>query len=187
MTELTGVDQVAPAAVEAWRRHLGEEVDVAALRAELVEGSLARAFHDAAVRDPERPALTIDEETVTYGELDSLAARAGGWLRAQGIEPGERIVLCGDNSLNFIIAYLGILRAGGVVVPAGAALTERELRYLVEDSGAACALAQGDALERLASIADDTPLRWVVTLEEEESRLALESGTPLGRPVVPEV
>ena len=32
MTELTDVDQVAPGAVEAWRRHLGEVVDVAALR-----------------------------------------------------------------------------------------------------------------------------------------------------------
>ena len=187
MSELTDVDQVAPGAVEAWRRHLGEEVDVAALRAELVEGSLTRAFHDATARDPERTALTIDDETVTYGELDSLAARAGGWLRAQGIELGERIILCGDNSLNFIIAYLGILRAGGVVVPAGAALTERELRYLVEDSGAACALAQGDALERLASIADDTPLRWVVTLEEEESSDApsLQRAVSQGEPLEP--
>ena len=71
---MTDVDQVAPGAVEAWRRHLGEEVDVAALRAELVEGSLTRAFHDATARDPERTALTIDDETVTYVELDSLAA-----------------------------------------------------------------------------------------------------------------
>ncbi len=186
MTELAGADQVAPGAIEAWRRHLGEEVDAEALRAELARGSLPRAFHEGAARDPERVALTIDEEAITHGDLDRLAARVGGWLRAQGVGPQERIVLCGSNSLDFVTAYLGILRTGGVVVPAGAALTEPELRHLVEDSGAACALAQGDALDRLTAIArGDTSLRLVVALEEEEAsgapslQRAISEGEPL--------
>ena len=141
MTELAGADRIAPGALEAWRRHLAEEVDPDSLRAELALGSLPRAFHETAARYPERPALTIDGASITHGELDRLAARAGGWLRAQGVGPQERVVLCGDNSLDFVTAYLGILRAGGVVVPAGTALAEPELRHLVEDSGAACALA----------------------------------------------
>ncbi|MCA1687719.1 MAG: AMP-binding protein [Actinobacteria bacterium] len=170
MTELAGADRVAPGAVEAWRRHLGEEVDVDSLRAELARGSLPQAFHETAVRYPERVALAIDDALITHGDLDRLAARAGGWLRAQGIGPGERVILCGGNSLDFVTAYLGILRAGSVVVPAGAALTEPELRHLVGDSAAACALAQGDALDRLMAIAGgDGPLRFVVALEEEEA------------------
>src|SRR3712207_8888168 len=90
MTELAGVDRVAPGAIEAWRRHLGDEVDADALRAELARGTLPRAFHEAAARGPERVALTIDEETITHGDLDRLAARVGGWLRAQGVGPQER-------------------------------------------------------------------------------------------------
>ena len=185
MPELTGADQVAPGAIEAWERHLGRDVDPGALRAELVEGSLPQAFHNIAARYPERPALTIDDETTTHGELDRLAARTGGWLQAQGIDPEERIVLCGINSINFVVAYLGILRAGCIVVPAGAALTGSELRHLVENSGAVCALAQGNALDRLMSIPDDTPLRMVVALEEEEAsevlslRQALSKDEPL--------
>ena len=54
MTELAGADRVAPGAVETWRRHLGKEVDADSLRAELGRGSLPRAFHETAVRDPER-------------------------------------------------------------------------------------------------------------------------------------
>ncbi len=186
MTELAGADRVAPGAIEAWRRHLRKEVDAEALRAELARGSLPRAFHEGAARDPERVALTIDEEAITHGDLDRLAARVGGWLCAQGVGPQERIVLCGSNSLDFVTAYLGILRTGGVVVPAGAALTEPELRHLVEDSGAACALAQGDALDRLTAIArGDTSLRLVVALEEEEAsgapslQRAISEGEPL--------
>jgi malonyl-CoA/methylmalonyl-CoA synthetase len=186
MTEMAGADRVAPGAIEAWQRHLGEEVDADSLRAELAQGSLPRAFHDTAGGDPGRIALIIDEGTITHGDLDRRAARVGGWLRAQGVGPEERIVLCGSNSLNFVTAYLGILRAGSVVVPAGGALTEPELRHLVEDSGTACALAQGEALERLTSIAGgDASLRLVVALEEEEAsdapslRRAISEGEPL--------
>ena len=187
MTGLTGADLLAPGTLEAWQRHLGREVDADALRAELAEGSLPQAFHEIAAHAPERSALTIDDEEITHGELDSLAARAGGWLRAQGICPEERVILCGSNSLDFVVAYLGILRAGCVVVPAGAGLTGPELRHIAEDSGATCALAQGDALDRLMSISrDDISLRTVVALEAgEESGVpslqeAISEGEPLG-------
>ncbi len=45
---MTDVDQVAPGAVEAWRRHLGEEIDAGALRSELARGSLPQAEELAA-------------------------------------------------------------------------------------------------------------------------------------------
>lgn len=168
MSEPTETGRVAPETIRAWERHLGREVEADSLRAQLVEGTLPQMFHDTAIQDPERTALTIDGQKITHGELDRLAAGAGGWLQAQGLGSGERVVLCGSNSLGFVIAYLGILRAEGIVVPAGAALTESELRHLVKDSGATCALAQGDGLERLMKIAhEESLLRLVVALEEE--------------------
>ena len=187
MTELPGADKVTPGAIEAWKRHLGEEIEGASLRAELVEGTLLQAFYDTAMRDPERPALTIDDEMISHGELDRLAARAGGWLRAQGIDPENRVVLCGRNSLAFVIAYLGILRAGAIVVPADAGLTESELRYIVEDSDAACALAQGEALDRLMSIAGgDTPFRVIGALEEQSPEApSLQQAISQGEPLEP--
>jgi malonyl-CoA/methylmalonyl-CoA synthetase len=188
MTGLTGAGRVAPGALDAWQRHLGREIDADALRAELVEGSLPQAFHETAVRAPKGTALTIDDETATHEDLDRLAARVGGWLRAQGLAPEERVILCGGNSLDFVVAYLGILRAGSIVVPAGAALTPPELRHLAQDSGAAYALAQGDALGRLASIArEDTPLRKVVAIggEASSSALSLQEATSEGEPLEP--
>ena len=167
MTDLPGPDVLTPGAVEAWGRHLGREVDADGLRAELAEGTLPGAFHEVAARDPGRIALTMDGETVTHGDLDGLAARAGGWIRGLGVEAGERVVLCAGSSLDFVVGYLGILRAGAVVVLAGPSLTERELRHLVQNSGAACALAQGSALEKLSTIFRDDGR--VVALEGEES------------------
>ena len=187
MTELAGGDKVTPGAIEAWKRHLGEEIEGDSLRADLVEGTLLQAFHDTAMRGPERPALTIDDEMISHGELDRLAARAGGWLRAQGIDPENRVLLCGRNSLAFVIAYLGILRAGAIVVPADAGLTESELRYIVEDSDAACALAQGEALDRLMSIAGgDTPFRVIGALEKQSPEApSLQQAISQGEPLEP--
>jgi malonyl-CoA/methylmalonyl-CoA synthetase len=188
MTELSDASRIAPGALEAWQRHLGREIDAGTLRAELVEGSLPRAFHEVAVRAPNGAAMTIDDEEITHGKLDRLAATVGGWLRAQGLTPEERVILCGGNSLDFVVAYLGILRSGGVVVPTGADLTEPELRHLAQDSGAAYALAQGDALGRLTSISrEDTPLREVVAIGEEASSdtLSLQEVISEGDPLEP--
>jgi malonyl-CoA/methylmalonyl-CoA synthetase len=190
MTDSASTAQPVSGTVEAWERHLGRrlegEASVASLRAELAEGSLPRAFHATAVRYPGRTALTIDGVTVTHGDLDRLAARAGGWLGAQGVSPGQRVLLCGQTSLDFVVAYMGILRIGGVVVPAGASLTEHELRHLVDDSGAVCALAQGEALDKLVSISHVGTLRLVVALgEDAEGVPSLRQGTSEGEAVDP--
>ena len=187
MSELAGTDRVMPGAIEAWQRHLGREIQAESLRAELAEGSLPQAFHQIAQRYPERTALTINDDTLTHGELDRRSARVGGWLRAQGLDPGERVVLSGSNSLGFVVTYLGVLRAGGVVVLAGTDLTESELRHLVEDAAAAYALAQGEALDRLSSVASGgTSLRSVVALEEGASTApSLQRAVNEGEPIKP--
>jgi malonyl-CoA/methylmalonyl-CoA synthetase len=188
MTELSEAGRLAPGTLEAWQRHLGGEVEADMLREELVEGSLPRAFQETAVRYPKDAALTIDDEAITHGELDRLAATVGGWLRTRGLAPEERVILCGNNSLDFVVAYLGILRSGGVVVPTSADLTEPELRYLAQDSGAAYALAQDDALGRLASISrKDTQLREVVAIGGKTTSdvLSLQKAISEGEPLEP--
>lgn len=153
------------ATIEAWERHVGDRVDPDALRRELAAGNLSRAFHGAATRAGERPALTIEGEAATHGELDDRAARLGAWVRANEIVPGDRIVLGGANSLAFAVAYLGILRAEAVAVLAGAGATDRELSQLVEDSGAVAAFAGGEVRQRLTRLAGAGRLRWVASLD----------------------
>lgn len=165
MTQLIGVDQLALGALEAWELHLGRRVDARVLREELGRGTLPQAFSDTARRSPRRAALTIDGATDTHGQMDQRAARIGGWLRDCGVELGQRVILSGDNSLDFIVAYLGILRTGAVAVPVGSGLSEPELRHLADDSGASCAVAEGPVLQKLRSIsAGGGPLKLLVAL-----------------------
>src|SRR3954471_23207726 len=117
----------------AWRIHLGADADADALRAELAAGTLAEAFAATATDRPDAPALDIDGEATTHGELDARAARIGGFLRARGVEAGDRVLLCGPTSMALVASYLGILRVGATAMPCDAALTAAELRHLLED------------------------------------------------------
>jgi malonyl-CoA/methylmalonyl-CoA synthetase len=167
-------------AAAAWRIHLGHDVPADELRRELGEGSLAAAFHATASRHPDRPALAVDGAAVTHGELDGRAARVAGWLTAAGVRGGDPVVVSGPNSLALVVAYVGALRAGAVVVLANPMLTEVELRHLVSDSSAVLALAAGEALSRLDHIA-----RSVSTLRAAVDIDALEREAAANRPVDP--
>lgn len=190
MTDSASTAQPVVGTVGAWERHLGHrlegEASINSLRVELAEGSLPRAFQATAMHYPDRAALTIDGATVTHGDLDRLAAKAGGWLREQGVDLCQRVLICGQTSLDFVVAYMGVLRIGGVVVPAGASLTEHELRHLVDDSGAVCALAQGEALDKLVAISRSSTLRRVAALGEDAKGVpSVRQGTSEGETVDP--
>jgi malonyl-CoA/methylmalonyl-CoA synthetase len=154
---------VDDATLAAWRRHLGADADPDALRAELAAGTMAGAFAATASDRPDAPALVIDGAVATHGALDDRAARVGGFLRARGVEPGDRVLLCAPTSMELVVAYLGILRVGATAMPCDAALTAAELRHLLGDGDPIAAFVAPDARERLAEAGE---VGTVVAMDE---------------------
>jgi long-chain acyl-CoA synthetase len=91
----------------------------------------------AAARDSERPAVSLGDQRLTYGQLESLAGRAAALLAEHGVAPGDRVGLMLPNSLEFPVLYYGALRAGVVIVPMNPLLKQREIAHCVRDSGMA--------------------------------------------------
>ena len=120
-----------------------------------MSASLARFLTDSAARDPEHPALKLDEHVFTYGQLDALTQRVAGLLAAKGIEPGDRVGVMLPNVPHFAIAYYGILRAGAVVVPMNVLLKGRETAFYLADSGAKAVLAWEGFAEAAQAGADE--------------------------------
>ena len=98
--------------------------------------NLALDLREAAQMYPDRPAVRLDDTTLTYAELDQASARLARLLGLEGFEPGDRVGLMLPNVPEFAVIYYGVLRAGGVVVPMNPLLKEREVEYYVQDSGA---------------------------------------------------
>ena len=71
------------------------------------------------VRPSAKTAIIDGDESVTYRELRTRIERAAGWFRKNGVRPDERVLLRLPNSIAFVVAYYGALRAGGIVSAAG--------------------------------------------------------------------
>ena len=112
----------------AWRRHLPDVPDIDAFVRGLGEGTIHGLAHATAVAHPARLAVHIGDETITHGELDALAGRFAASLP---IAAGDRVLLAATPSLNWLGAYLGVLRAGGVAMLANPAYTDAELDAIV--------------------------------------------------------
>jgi len=103
--------------------------------------NLASIVTDSAARAPERIAVRLGDAELTYAQLDERSARLATLLRERGMRQGDRVGVLLPNVPQFPIAYYGVLRAGGVVVPMNVLLKRREIAFYLEDSGAKILLA----------------------------------------------
>ncbi|HTF59770.1 MAG TPA: AMP-binding protein, partial [Actinomycetes bacterium] len=116
----------------------------------LAAGSLPAAWRRLAEADPDRPALwAAGRGWVSRGELEQAGARVAGRLRRAGLAAGDRVLVSAATSMDLVVAYLGALRMGLVVVPVNTAYREREVAHIV-----------GDAAPRAAVVDDPERGRW---------------------------
>jgi long-chain acyl-CoA synthetase len=85
---------------------------------------------------PKNIAITYNGIEITYAHLDSLSNKFANALINLGVQKGDRVVVFLPNIPQFIIAYLGILKAGAVVTTISPLHREREVEYQLMDSEA---------------------------------------------------
>jgi len=101
-----------------------------------VDFNLGTMLVESARRTPDKAAVILDDVRITYTQLDALSDRVAANLSAAGVAPGDAVGLQLPNIPQFVIAYFGILKAGGVVVPMNVLLKAPEIAFQVENSGA---------------------------------------------------
>ena len=90
--------------------------------------------------------VELGGERVTYRQLWDRATRVAGGLRAAGVQPGDRVANRLGNGNDWVYAFWGTLLAGAVVVPVNTRFADPEVRYVLEDSGAAYVVEPGSTL-----------------------------------------
>ena len=78
---------------------------------------LPQLFEAQVARTPERPALRVGEQQLSYQQLNECANRLAHYLRGAGIGPDALVALAVERSAQMLVAVLGILKAGGAYVP----------------------------------------------------------------------
>jgi amino acid adenylation domain-containing protein len=138
-------------------------------RRQLLDWGVARApypdqttihetFEVVAARTPEAMALISGDEHLTYGALDRRADRVADRLRQLGVGPGVPVGVCAARSLDLVVAFLGVLKAGAAYVPLDPGYPTERLRFMLSDTGIAIVLTQSALHERLGLPATHTVL-----------------------------
>ncbi len=108
---------------------------------------------------PDKPATIMAEtgEQVTYRELDSCSVRLAQLLRSRGIGPGDGIAILMENHLRFPEVAWAAQRSGLYYTPISYRLTEDEVAYILNDSGAKALVVSARQRHLAARAADQAP------------------------------
>lgn len=85
---------------------------------------------------PDRPAVIYLGEHFSYRKLRLLSERFAAALADMGVGKGDRVMVYIANSIQWVVAFLGIQKIGAVIVPVSPIYTSHEIAYMIEDSGA---------------------------------------------------
>ncbi|MEV6361779.1 amino acid adenylation domain-containing protein [Nocardia asteroides] len=96
--------------------------------------TLTALFETAATASPDAPALASDDIELSYAALHARANRLAHWLIAQGIGTEDIVGLRLGTSVEFIVAVLAVLKAGGAYLPIDPAYPDDRIDYLVADA-----------------------------------------------------
>jgi long-chain acyl-CoA synthetase len=135
-----------------------------------VEFDSALAMFKASVeRNPDGDAIRYFDGRITLRELDRLTNAFAAGLAGTGFAPGDRVAIYLQNVPQFVIAQIGTWKAGGIAVSINPMNRERELRLLLDDSGAHVLVClQSLYRDVAAKVVPNTDVRTVITTSELE-------------------
>ncbi|MDY8109285.1 malonyl-CoA synthase [Fulvimarina sp. 2208YS6-2-32] len=106
------------------------------------------------LQDPARRFATLtDGRTFTYGDLDTRTAQFAHVLVSLGVEPGDRVAVQADKSIEALFLYLATVRAGGVFLPLNTGYTPSEIDYFLNDASPRVFVSSPKARDAMAPIA----------------------------------
>lgn len=96
---------------------------------------LFQLLENSAQKYPDRACTIFKGAVISYKEMSAITDRIAAALVAMGVKKGDRVGIFMPNTPQFVMAYFGILKAGGVVVATNPLYTPPEIEYQVNDSG----------------------------------------------------
>lgn len=148
-----------------WHRHWPEDVPKSIAYPDIPLQGLLR---ESARKWPDTPATMFYGATLTYAELDRQADRFAAGLRRVGVRPGDRVSILMPNCPQFLIAFFGILRAGGIVVQTNLLYTPRELEEQYQDAGVTAVVCVDLFLHNVEAVRRTTAVEHVVVSDIKE-------------------
>ena len=116
---------------------------------------------------PDRVALICGDDEITYAGLEEKANRLAHYLIDHGVKKDDKVGLYCRNRIEIVIAMLGIVKAGAILVNVNYRYVEGELRYLFDNSDMVALVHELQYSERVANVLPDTPnVKTVLVIDD---------------------
>lgn len=110
---------------------------------------------------PEAPAVSHNDVTLTYSQLDARSNQLVRQLQDAGVGPDDRVGICLERSVDMLASLLAVMKAGAAYMPLDPACPPTRLKYMIETSDCRLILTQRALVERLL-VADLPPAALVL-------------------------
>ncbi|MDH5544112.1 MAG: long-chain fatty acid--CoA ligase [Gammaproteobacteria bacterium] len=114
-----------------------------------IQQAITALLRQTTDRYGEQTAIFDAETKISFREFDDLSTQVAYSLTYIGIKPGDRVALYFVNSAEFAINYIGIVKAGAVVVPINLLLTPVEIAFILNDCSASALIYHESLRERV--------------------------------------
>ena len=116
---------------------------------------------------PDRVALIGGDQQLTYAQLEEKANRLAHYLIDQGVKKDDKVGLYCRNRIEIVIAMLGIVKAGAILVNVNFRYVEGELKYLFDNSDMVALIHERRYADRVANVLPETPnVKTVLVVED---------------------
>ncbi len=160
-------------------------------RADLIWGTVPHLVEDAGRRHAEIEALVDGDVRLNFAQLALEVDRYARGFVAAGIEAGDRVAMWAPNCAEWMLAALGLLRAGAVLVPLNTRFKGGEAAYIVRNAGAQTLVTVrgflGTDYPALLTGEDVGPLRQIVLLRDNGDTARAPAPVPADAAAVPTV
>lgn len=126
------------------------------------------SFASVADRRADHTAVTYLGTRYSYQKVRKMAESFAAALLDNGITPGQRVIIYVPNSIQWVVAWLGIQRAGGVCVPITPIYTPSDLAYIANDSEAEAIVCADTNFGYVKKVLPKTRIKQVVITKMAE-------------------
>ncbi|MCJ7658803.1 MAG: long-chain fatty acid--CoA ligase [Anaerolineales bacterium] len=130
---------------------------------------LHQLLEDAARTYPDAPCTIFKGASISFKEMDEITDRLAAGLADLGVRKGDRVGIFMPNTPQFVMAYFGILKAGGVVVASNFMYGPREIEHQANDSGMEVVIVMTNFYNKIKEVQDKTKIRSLVVTNIKET------------------
>lgn len=146
---------------------------------------LPHLLRRSAERFPERDAVVMDRQVLSYAALDEASGRFARSLQERGVRKGDRVALWLPKCPEAVVALYGAMRAGAAYVPIDPGAPPPRLAYILRDCAAAALVTRADRAEQLRDAVRGAPsLRGVWYADADREAVAFDGVPGIGWPEI---